>query len=51
MGREYAIHARDGIILKRLVGDRNGKKSLGRLRFRWECNVTVRLEESQTNMV
>lgn len=48
MGRECGIHARDGIRLKWLVDDLNGKKSLGRIRCRWESNVTLRLKESQT---
>jgi hypothetical protein len=48
MGREYGIHARDGICLKRLVGDLNGKKPLGGIIYRWESNVTMRLKESQT---
>jgi hypothetical protein len=51
MGRECVIQAKDGIFSKRLVGDLNEKKSLGRLRYRWEGNVTVRLKESQNNMV
>jgi len=48
MDRECCIHARSGICLERLVGDLNGKTSLGRIRYRWESNVTVRLKESQT---
>jgi hypothetical protein len=47
MGRERGIHARVGICLKRFVGDLNGKKSLGRLRYRWEGNVTMRIKKSQ----
>ena len=48
MGRECGIHAINGICLKRLVGHLNEKKSLGRIRYRWESNVTMRLQESQT---
>jgi hypothetical protein len=48
MGRECGINARDGMCLKRLVGDLNGKKSFGRIRYRWESNVIMRLKESQT---
>jgi len=47
MDRECGIHARNGICLERLVGDLNGKKSLGRITYRWESNITVRLKESQ----
>ena len=48
MGRECGINARDGVGLKCLVGDLNRKKSVGRIRCRWESNVTMRLKESQT---
>lgn len=48
MDKECGIHERDGICLERLVGDLNVKNSLGRIRCRWESNVTVRLKKSQT---
>jgi len=34
MDRECGTHASNGICLERLVGDLNGKKSLGRIRYR-----------------
>jgi hypothetical protein len=48
MGRECGMHVKDGICLKRLVGDLNGKKHPGRIRYRWEGSVTMRLMELQT---
>jgi hypothetical protein len=45
MGKACNRHAREGNTYRILIGNPEGKRPLGGLKFRWEDNITMDLGE------